>query len=109
MDENHTDESLDDFLDDEDRRIARALSSVDIDAIDTAILALARDRWQKVALIVGTVLTDQGADGRIPLGVLVRRVGELVERGDLQSQGDVRRMRHSEVRLPVQRPRRPQS
>lgn len=74
-------------------------SSADVDGIDAAILALAHQGWQKVALIVGTVLTAEGHD-RWPLGLVVRRVAALVERGELESQGRVRRMHYSEIRRP---------
>jgi hypothetical protein len=101
MDED-ADDSLDDFLDEGEQELVKALSARDVEAIDAAILAAARDKWLKVAFIVGPLWTKLNPrdDHRIPLGFLVRRVASLVEVGRLQSQGDVRQIRFSEVRLP---------
>ncbi len=70
--------------------------------IDQMILALVDTRWLKVAMIMARVdmaLEKQGVNIR-PLAVRARIV-TLVNTGLLESKGDVRRPRYSEVRLPA--------
>jgi len=98
-------ESADDDLDAplSEEAVARvaALSSEQIDRIDRALLAGACENWRKVARIVGTVMGEQSPKLHgIPDAFYAQRIARLVERGLLQSQGDLRRMRHSEVRVP---------
>jgi hypothetical protein len=93
---------FDDQLDEDEEAAFAAQSPAEIEEIDAAILALAGPRWRKVAFIAGNLLLefedDTGAP--IPIGVVVRRVIALVGLAKLESQGDLRRMRFSEVRLP---------
>jgi Protein of unknown function len=105
MDDGEATERLDDFLSEEERGLVDALSATEVEAIDAAILARAREDWLKVAFIVGSLWTEfRRVDDRfVPLGFLVRRVAWLVELGKLESQGDMRRMRYGEVRLPGRR------
>jgi hypothetical protein len=78
-----------------------ALSPAQIAEIDHALLAAADRRWRKVAFVVGTVLvTRADLDGGVPDLYYAQRITRLVERGELESQGDLMRMRWSEVRLP---------
>src|SRR5579872_816522 len=69
--------------------------------IDEALLAKAQPEFRKVAYIVGSVM---GSIRDLPEGLpdvyYERRVAKLVEAGFLESQGNLRRMRFSEVRLP---------
>ena len=71
------------------------------DEIDRVILSLAREKWQKVLMIVARSLDALGRemddDGLHCVG---QRVVALVQAGKLEAQGDVSRWRHSEVRLP---------
>jgi hypothetical protein len=77
-----------------------------LDAIDEALARHAARHWRKVARVVldavkasGSSLTDE------PLVQLhVRRLMTLVERGVLESQGNLRRPRWSEVRLRTDEP-----
>jgi hypothetical protein len=72
--------------------------------IDQMILSLADTRWLKVAMIMGRVdmaLEKQGAD-ILPVAVHARIVA-IVKAGLLESKGDVRRPRYSEVRLPAKK------
>ena len=65
--------------------------------LDALLLAQARTEWQKVALIVGKAMMQHEAwdDDRIS-----QRMIDLVDAGKLESAGDVRKWRYSEVRLP---------
>jgi Protein of unknown function len=70
-------------------------------AIDAALVSHAKPSWLKVARVVhdalgsgGFVITDE------VVRLHVRRVAALVEVGSLEAQGNLRRPRFSEVRLP---------
>jgi hypothetical protein len=66
--------------------------------IDTLILSLTSDRWQKVARIIALV-SDRVAEGT-DFEIIAARIRVLVEEGKLQAKGDLSRWRHSEVRRP---------
>lgn len=77
------------------------LTQAELQAMDRELLARAASSWRKVALIVAKVMGELG--GKIPDVPDVyysQRVRNLVALGKLESQGDLARMRHSEVRLP---------
>lgn len=65
-------------------------------SIDDLIKSVATVRWQKVAMIVGKIMTIRR--GLIDEAV-VERVIALVESRVLEAQGDLSKMRFSEVRL----------
>lgn len=80
------------------------LSQAELQAMDRELLAQASSSWRKVARIVGMAMGTLG--GKIP-GVpdvyysqRVRNLVALGELGELECQGDLARMRYSEVRLP---------
>lgn len=80
-------------------RIA-ALRPEQIQAIDAVLMSVCDDRWRKVAYVVDRAMG--GIPDRvpgIPDGFYAARVCGLVARGLLESQGDLARMRYSEVRL----------
>jgi Protein of unknown function len=85
-------------LDDEEIAIVAKLSIDEISLIDGALLTECSSTWRKVARVVGYALKSPKLED-VPLGFLVQRVIALVESGDLASQGDVRYIRSSEVRL----------
>jgi hypothetical protein len=89
-----------DDLSEEEQASVDALAPVQVEAIDSAILAEARPSWRKVATILGAFLLQDRGGPWIPLAFQVKRVMWLVECGKLESQGDLRRIHHSEVRLP---------
>ena len=96
------DENNDDLaIDEEDRLAVSVLTDEDIAAIDLAILAETRNHWQKVAMVVVKAMDaypDKYLD--IPNSFYGRRVRELALAGKLVSQGNLCRMRFSEVCLP---------
>ena len=68
--------------------------------IDGFILAAARPQWRKVAWIVAVVLKDcERGELASDEYVIGARVEALVVDGKLELQGNVKRWRHSEVRL----------
>lgn len=83
----------------EEAMVAR-LSESEIREIDEALVAHAMRHWRKVAMVVGTTMSS--LPNRVP-GIpdvfYAMRVRKLVEDGVLESQGNLARMRFSEVRL----------
>ena len=81
--------------------IVEALSEEQIAKIDRALLANCIGRWRKVAAVVGRTMTDQFMDTfeGVPDIYCAQRIRGLVERGVLESAGDLGCMRYSEVRL----------
>ncbi len=72
-----------------------------LQAIDAALVGHARPTWLKVARVVHEAVNSGGFavdDDNVDLHV--RRVASLVTSGKLESQGNLRRPRWSEVRLP---------
>jgi hypothetical protein len=71
--------------------------------IDKAILATTGTAWTKVSMVIvktaGTqgISLPEGEDGYI---IVARRIESLVHDGQLAAQGDIKKWRHSEVRLP---------
>jgi hypothetical protein len=91
---------LDEPLDSEELAAIAALTPEDIQAIDDALLNNASNHWSKVALIVGTAMyayPDRFLD--IPDLFYGDRVKVLVSQGLLESQGNLSKMRFSEVRI----------
>ena len=77
------------------------LGPKDVVAIDDGIIASAQPGWRKVAMVV--TLAEERLRGRYPQFSYVlyaKRIRLLAKRGRLESQGNLRYMRFSEVRLP---------
>ncbi len=72
-----------------------------ITRIDDALLAESTHQFQKVARIVGQVMQSFSDEpSEIPDIYYAQRIAKLVKAGLLESQGNLGRMRFSEVRLP---------
>ena len=103
-DSRRMEQSEDDFdppLTVEELRKIEQLSAGEITQIDQTILANAAPQWRKVARVVGTSMTElKSRVVGIPDLYYSQRVAKLVGDGKLESQGNLRRMRFSEVRLP---------
>ena len=84
----------------EEARVAR-LSELELREIDEALVSNANSQWRKVAMVVAVAMSS--SSNRLP-GIpdvfYGMRVRKLVEDGVLESQGNLARMRLSEVRLP---------
>ena len=88
---------------DETVRVAR-LSERDVQNIDAALLAEASAQWRKIARLVGGAMSNQPTRVLgIPDTYYAQRVRSLVERGLLESDGDLNYMGRSEVRLSPKR------
>jgi len=76
--------------------------SVPITHYDEMILSFARPQWLKVARIAGSASAATWTDDYIQCGFefFSARIRALVSAGRLEAQGNLRRERHSEVRLP---------
>ena len=69
--------------------------------IDAQILACLSTRWQKVALIIGTVGQSISSPGRDDeFDRVAKRIYALVRVGRVAAAGDVKHWRESEIRLP---------
>jgi hypothetical protein len=77
------------------------MGSSGLTAIDEALIRHATNRWSKVARVVSDALKYGGHDpwDEATLHLYVRRVIHLVESGVLESQGNLRKPRWSEIRL----------
>jgi hypothetical protein len=87
-------------LDAEEAAAVAKLTNDHISLIDGALLAECASSWRKVARVVGYAWKSLNPEREdVPLGYLVQRVIALVDAGELESQGDVRYIRSSEVKL----------
>ena len=95
-------DDADDFgsgLDEEEAAIVAAFTPAQVDAIDDALLSDITPTWSKVAMILGKQLKAKpGIPDDVPLEYYWERICRMIERGDLDSQGNIRRIRFSEVR-----------
>lgn len=66
--------------------------------IEAAILRYVGPRFRKIAFIVGSVMFEQEID--LPDYEIHEIVLRMIDRGELESQGDIKEMRYSEVRRP---------
>ena len=98
------DEDQDRDLTDQEKQLIAGLPAELVTRIDAALLAKAHHRFQKVARIVGEVMQSFSDEpSGIPDVYYARRIAKLVKDGLLESQGNLRRMRFSEVRRPSPR------
>jgi Protein of unknown function len=78
------------------------LTPAQLEEIDAALLSKCSEQWRKVARVAGTTLIAfNGKFGALPDVFFAKRVAALVEASKLQAQGNLKRMRFSEVRLPT--------
>ncbi|HNP36028.1 MAG TPA: DUF3658 domain-containing protein [Woeseiaceae bacterium] len=77
------------------------LTDEQIEDIDNSLLESCPDRWRKVAAVVGITMTRYMKDKYpgVPDIFYAQRVRALVEKGILESSGNLDYMRYSEVRL----------
>jgi len=98
------DEDQDRELTDQEEQLIAGLPAELITRIDDALLAKATHRFQKVARIIVEVMQSfSDRPSGIPDVYYAQRIAKLVEAGLLESQGNLRRMRFSEVRRPSPR------
>ncbi len=71
--------------------------------IDEAILSVAQPHWRKVAMIIGKTADVDGVgvtDDDEGHEIIAARIEALVGEGRLVAQGNLKKWRNSEVRLP---------
>ena len=84
----------------EQRKLADSLSKEDLEDIDNMLISQASSQWRKVARIIGFSMMDFGDKyTKLPDTFFLERVKRLVEEQKLESQGNLNKMRFSEVRL----------
>jgi hypothetical protein len=77
-----------------------ALDEAALRQIDEAILRNVTDNWRKVAMVVGITMQQNALHViGIPDVFYAQRVVLLVEKGTIEAEGNLRRMRRCEVRL----------
>lgn len=81
--------------------VIESLSEAQVAEIDRALLANCTGRWRKVAAVVGDTMTYRFMDAfeGVPDVYCAQRICRLVEKGTLESAGNLGHMRYSEVRL----------
>jgi hypothetical protein len=86
-------------LDAEETATVEALTPEDISAIDDALLDATSSHWSKVAMVLAKQMKSRsGVPNDVPLEFYWSRLCDMVARGQLESQGNLRRARFSEVR-----------
>lgn len=87
------------LLDAEETATVEALSPDDISAIDGALLDATSSNWSKVAMVLSKQMKSRpGVPDDVPLEFYWSRLCDMVARGELEAQGNLRRARFSEVR-----------
>ena len=88
-------------LTEQEHQLAKRFSKAELAAIDNALLAHTCGSWRKVARVVGTTMLELPARVSGVSDVFyAHRIRQLVALGLLEAQGDLSRMRASEVRRP---------
>jgi len=88
-------------LTDKQKESVSKLSEEQLKNIDNALLSYANKRFQKVAKIVAKFITESNLHlPEIPDVFYAQRIAELSSKGLLESQGNLKFMRYSEVRVP---------
>jgi len=94
----HEEPSIDSVLRWEDVVLPKSVSEADLDQL---ILSALEPNWRKTARVIGNlIIRCKALAWPIDAEMLAARVQELAEAGSIESAGDLRAWRHSEVRLP---------
>src|SRR5262249_6978574 len=83
----------------EEEAEARLLTPADIERIDRTLLSHASLEYRKVARVIGWTMMELYKEIKVPDGFYTQRLKVLVAAGLLEADGDLNRMRYSEVRL----------
>ena len=77
------------------------LSSSELQEIDSVLMKNTSKDWRKIARVVGTTMMEvESTHKGLPDLFYGQRMINLVQKGELLSQGDITRMRYSEVKRP---------
>jgi ubiquinone biosynthesis protein UbiJ len=97
----YDDTAPDPDLSPKEQELVGRLSQAEVMRVDQELLTNCTHQWRKVAMVVGTTMGSlESRTIGIPAIYYAQRVAKLVREGRLESQGDLQRMRYSEVRLP---------
>ena len=67
--------------------------------LDPLILKFTTGEWQKIALVMSKVFDEPSLKGQDGLSKkIVARIEAMVERGELKSQGNIRRWRDASIK-----------
>jgi hypothetical protein len=90
----------DDVLDEEEQGVVATLGPSDLALVDSALMAECVTSWRKSARIVmGAMKVLDQTIPDLPVALFAQRIATLVKSGRLQSQGNLRHLRFSEVKL----------
>ena len=89
-------------LSSEQERLVHCLTVEQVQIIDSTLVANSTTKWRKVAMVVSRTMVQLSNSSfkDIPDVYYSNRVAQLVALGILEAQGNLRRMRYSEVRQP---------
>ncbi len=83
------------------RAVTDNLSTEQVSIIDEKLMEYTCENWRKVARLVMSAMQDlRGSIKNVPDIYYGERIRSLVKEGRLKSQGNLKRMRYSEVKLP---------
>ena len=84
----------------EQEKLLANLSAEDLKIIDAALMNNITEQWRKMARVIGITMRDlEGNYYGLPDLFYGERIRALREKSLFESQGDLRKMRYSEVRL----------
>ena len=84
----------------EQEELVNKLNVSEVERIDEALLSNISGYWKKVASVVGATMMElENRVEGIPDVYYANRIIYLAEKGLIESQGNLKRMRFSEVRL----------
>jgi hypothetical protein len=97
------DDELPEIPDSGEAEMTAKLGEAGLRAIDETLCGCAKTSWLKVARVVADALDAGGfhSFGDAPVDLHVRRIIELAHAGAIESRGNLRKPRWSEVRLPT--------
>ena len=96
---NNQDLGPDSELSEKQTKAVQKLTPTQVEHIDGVLLNNTDDNWRKIARVVGSSMLElQNQYQGIPDIYFAQRVRKMVLGGTLESQGNIDRMRYSEVR-----------
>ena len=85
----------------EQETLVSKLSKAELDEIDSALLKNICGNWRKVARVIATTIMDFGDRfNGVPDVFYAKRIQLLRENNLFESQGNLKRMRYSEIKYP---------
>jgi hypothetical protein len=86
----------------EQRARVAMLTAKEVEDIDAMLLSNVTERWRKVAMVTGMVMTQaETREFGLPDIYYAERIRELAAKGAIESAGNLNHMRYTEIRLPT--------